>query len=170
MTLIACSFLNQGRIMEPDFVTPGGRPFPGKLSALPEPDLVKRILIAEDDPILRRLETDILSDEGLAITATSDGEQAWEALGHGYYDALVTDNEMPNLTGLALVERIRKAGLSLPIIIASGSFRAESVDDYPQLKIAAVIPKPFSKSNFLNAVKTILSLSDNDVAEHPYAS
>src|SRR5271167_4931048 len=110
-----------------------------------------RILIAEDDDIIRRIISNALAGDGYAVNAAADGEQAWEALRHNAYALLVTDNEMPRLTGIKLIERIRKAGMSLPVIVASGNFPVDRVRDYPQFQITAVIPKPFRKLEFLDA-------------------
>jgi CheY-like chemotaxis protein len=126
----------------------------------------QRILVADDDPIIRRLMADVLAHNGFAVNTTSDGEQALEAFYNDHYDLLVTDYEMPHLTGIELIERIRKAGMSLPVIIASGSFSAENVRDYPQLQIAAVLPKPFKKLEFLDIVKKVLSACEDTVTEH----
>jgi DNA-binding NtrC family response regulator len=125
----------------------------------------QRILIVEDDPILSWLISGILEKDDFAVEAASGGQQAWEALHHDLYDLLVTDNEMPQLTGIELIRRIRKAGMSLPVIIASGSFSVQSVRDYPQLQIAAVIPKPFGKCEFLDTVRNVLSVYRNTSTE-----
>jgi DNA-binding NtrC family response regulator len=117
----------------------------------------RRILVAEDAEIIRWIISNMLAEDGYTVSSAADGEQAWEALRYGSYDLLVTDNEMPRLTGLRLIERIRKAGMSLPIIVASGSFSVESVRDHLQLQIAAVIPKPFGKLEFLDIVRNVLS-------------
>jgi len=117
----------------------------------------RRILIAEDDDIIRQIISHILADEGYAVNAAADGEQAWEALRQDPYDLLVTDNEMPRLTGINLIERIRKAGMSLPVIVVSSAFPVDRVGDYPQLQITAAIPKPFSRLKFLDTVKSALS-------------
>ena len=103
-----------------------------------------------------------MSGDGFDVNAAADGEEAWEALQHEHYDLLVTDNEMPRLTGIKLIERIRDAGMSLPVIVASGFFSTEGVRDYPQLQIAAVIPKPFDIWEFLKIVRITLRVSGED--------
>jgi len=121
----------------------------------------RRIFIAEDDDLIRWITSNALAEDGYTVNAAADGEQAWEALRHDSYDLLVTDNDMPRLTGIKLIERIRKAGMSLPVIVASGTFSAESVRDYPQFQIAAVIPKPFGMLEFLDTVRNVLSSKAN---------
>src|SRR5258707_1144063 len=126
----------------------------------------RRILIAEDDELIRQVITGFLINEGYVVNAAADGEQAWEALRRDDYDLLVTDNSMPRLTGIKLIERIRKAGMSLPVIVVSSAFPVDRVGDYPQLQITAAIPKPFSRLKFLDTVKSALSLNDDSFADH----
>ena len=125
----------------------------------PVPARSRRILVADDDEDIRYLLSTVLAGAGYDVNAVSDGQQAWEALLHGHYDLLVTDNDMPRLTGIELIGRIRKAGMSLPVIIASGSFPMESVRDYPEIQMAAVLPKPFAAFQLLNAVRHVLQAS-----------
>ena len=121
----------------------------------------RRILIAEDDNMIRQIISDFLVNEGYVVNAVADGEQAWEALRRDDYDLLVTDNSMPRLTGIKLIERIRKEGMSLPVIVASSSFFAWNLREYPHLQIAAVLPKPFGELEFLDTVRNVLSSKAN---------
>jgi CheY-like chemotaxis protein len=119
----------------------------------------RRILVADDDEVIRYLISTILDDADFNVDAASDGQQAWESLLHEHYDLLVTDNQMPRLAGIDLIERIRDAGRSLPVIVASGTFPVEQVRNDPQLQIAAVLPKPFCTSELLNTVRHVLEVS-----------
>jgi CheY-like chemotaxis protein len=126
----------------------------------------QRILVAEDVPIIGRLISDVRAIDGFAVNTASDGEQAWEALHHDHHHLLVTDNAMPHLTGIKLIERMRKAGMSPPAIIASASFSAESLRNYPQLQIAAVIPKPVKTIGIPGYRKNVLSAREDAMSEH----
>ena len=77
------------------------------------------VLVAEDDPILRKLNTQILSRAGYQTTAVADGRAAWEALSTNAFDLLITDNDMPNLTGMQLVAKLRLNKIRLPILSAA---------------------------------------------------
>ena len=130
----------------------------------PVPVHAQRILFADDEEDIRHLISSVLAGDGFDVNATADGEEAWEALQHEHYDLLITDNEMPRLTGIRLIERIRDAGMNLPVIVASGCFFTEGVRDYAQLQIAAVIPKPFNIGEFLTTVRIALRMSGEDAA------
>jgi len=132
----------------------------------PVPIRAERILVADDDEAIRRIISNVLAHAGFEVDAASDGQRAWEALLDGHYDLLVTDNEMPRLPGIKLVERIREEGMSLPVIIASGTFPLDRMRNDPQLQIAAVLPKPFGTGELLNTVRQVLQASCEDTAAH----
>ena len=121
-----------------------------------------RILVADDEEGIRCFISTVLAGAGFDVTTTSDGQQAWEALLRERYDLLVTDNVMPRLGGLELIERMREGGMSLPVIIASGTLPVEGVRDHPQLQIAAVVPKPFGVGKLLDTVRRVLEASGGD--------
>ena len=130
----------------------------------------RRILVADDDEGIRYLLSTVLAGAGFDVNTASDGQQAWEAILHGHYDLLVTDNDMPRLTGIQLIERIREAGMSLPVIIASGTFPVQRVRNDPQLQIAAALPKPFRIPELLDTVRDVLASSPGDTTKHNAAA
>jgi CheY-like chemotaxis protein len=67
-----------------------------------------RILVAEDDPLLRTLLVRVLGDMGHEVTAASDGDEAFEAFRHEPFPVVLTDWLMPRCDGLELIARIRR--------------------------------------------------------------
>jgi len=137
----------------------GGSPSVAKPRHLPAAEHWQRILIADDDECMRDLVSLALTGDGYDVSATADGEQAWTELHHEHYDLLLTDNDMPRLQGLKLVERMRCEGMSLPVIIASGTCSGSAHEMVPELQIAAVLPKPFELSELLETVEGALRLA-----------
>jgi CheY-like chemotaxis protein len=94
----------------------------------------KRILLAEDEPLLRKLFVTILNHSGFEVDAFSDGAQAFsqflktEAVKH-HYHGLVSDIQMPGLNGLELYHRIRNEEHNrrpyhvTPVVLMSGNYR-----------------------------------------------
>jgi CheY-like chemotaxis protein len=84
-----------------------------------------RILVVEDEPDLRLLNAEVLKTSGYKVDTAEDGKAGWKVL-HAVrhapesYDLLITDHEMPGLTGLALVQKVRAASMTLPVIMATG--------------------------------------------------
>ena len=125
-------------------------------SIFPGSERVQKLLVADDNEDMRRLLSQALEVHGFHVKAVSDGEQAWDALQLEHYDLIVTDNDMPRLAGIKLIERIRDAGMHLPIVVVSGSFALGGAHDYRRLEITAMIPKPFDLWEFLTIVKLSL--------------
>ena len=93
---------------------------------------------------------------GYKVNAAADGAAGWEALNADRYDLLITDNEMPNVSGIELIERLRAARMKLPVIMASGSIPTSQFDRNPWLQPAATLLKPYSVEEFLGTVKQVL--------------
>ena len=121
-------------------------------SARKAPGDTRRVLLVDDDATTRRLMALLVARAGYLVNAVPDGEAGWSALCGAHYDLLVTDQDMPHLTGLQLVERLRRAGMRLPVIIASGSVELGEVSDHPWLALSAVLHKPFESAELIAAV------------------
>lgn len=115
-----------------------------------------RILVVEDDQQLCQINATGLGHSGYAVDMAKDGAAAWEALQANRYDLLVTDNNMPRLTGLELLKELRSAGLRLPVIMATGTLPTQELADKPWLEPVALLEKPYSTEQFLAKVKGVL--------------
>jgi DNA-binding response OmpR family regulator len=120
----------------------------------------QRILVVEDDAVIRRLNALVLVRSGYQVDAAEDGAAGWEALHTINFDLLMTDHDMPGLTGLELVKKVRGARMTLPVILASGTLHTEEWERHPWLQLAAILLKPFSASQLLETVKEVLRAAD----------
>jgi DNA-binding response OmpR family regulator len=111
-----------------------------------------RILIADDEPLLQQFYAQVLTPCGYQVDAAKDGVAAWESLCADSYDLLITDNNMPKLSGLELVEKLRAARMTLPTLLASGSLPMNNSTP----KVSAALLKPFSPHALLSAVNEVL--------------
>jgi DNA-binding response OmpR family regulator len=130
-----------------------------------EPNPRQRILVVEDDPAIRRINTEVLIYSGYHVDAAEDGQAAWEALQLNNYDLMVTDNDMPRLTGVKLIQKLQAARMALPVIMATGGAPDELSTRYGSLQPAMVLIKPYTFDELLDAVKAILSASHQEQAE-----
>ena len=115
-----------------------------------------RILVAEDDVDTRRLNTEVLIGSGYKVDAAQDGEVAWEILQLKSYHLLITDHEMPNMSGIELIEKARAARMALPVIMVSGTMPVEKLEEHSRLQIDAILPKPYDIADLLKTVKKVL--------------
>ena len=83
-----------------------------------------KILIAEDDHELRQLFEHVLEKHGYAVCGVSNGQEALEMLDKTYYDLIISDIMMPVMDGYELVQSLRQAGHSIPVLMitAKGGF------------------------------------------------
>jgi DNA-binding response OmpR family regulator len=120
----------------------------------------QRILVAEDDEDIRRLNAEVLSSSGYKVDAAADGAIAWDTLKLNNYDLLVTDHKMPKLTGVELLKKMRAARIALPVILISGTIPTKELSRHPWLQIDATLLKPYSPDELLAVVKKVLFATD----------
>ena len=105
------------------------------------------ILGVVDDATILNLEAKILERNGHHVETAENGEAAWQALQDGNYDLLVTDNLMPGISGLALVRQLRRASLTLPVVMVSGTLQSLDTPKLtrdPWSRIHGFVGKPFT--------------------------
>jgi DNA-binding response OmpR family regulator len=117
--------------------------------------LSRRILVVDDDIFIRQLNTQVLIRSGYEVDAAEDGAVAWDALQLNSYDLLITDNNMPKVSGIELLKKLHAARMALPVIMATGAL-PEEFTGYPWLQPAATLLKPYTVAEFLGAVKEVL--------------
>ena len=115
-----------------------------------------RILYAEDDRSLRELGEELLARSGYDVDTAGDGTEAWVALHSKDYDLLITDNQMPRLTGLELIRMVRQARMTVPIILASGMVGSLSNQELECLECTASLAKPFTAEELISSVREVL--------------
>jgi two-component system, chemotaxis family, sensor kinase CheA len=95
----------------------GARSQRGRRVTPPAMPRVRRVLVADDSPIVLEIVTSILRGAELLPQAACDGEAAWEALEEELPDLLLTDVDMPRLDGLGLLRRVRARWPRLPVVM-----------------------------------------------------
>ena len=117
----------------------------------------RRVLIAEDDPSIRRMLTVSLRAHGYETAEACDGEEALTAMRAGQADLVVLDLMMPKVTGFeVLAARAADPELQkIPVIVVT----AERGDEVTKILdgIAALLPKPFNLDVLQGLVKTTLA-------------
>jgi DNA-binding response OmpR family regulator len=121
-----------------------------------QPNSRRRILLVDDDVIIRQVSTEMLTQSGYEVDTASDGAAGWEALQANEYDLLITDNFMPKLTGVEMVKLLHVARIAMPVIMATGRIPKEEFGRQPWLKAASMLVKPFSARQLLATVEKAL--------------
>jgi CheY-like chemotaxis protein len=116
-----------------------------------------RVLVAEDNTLLREILCDGLADQGFEVEAAADGEEALRRFRtDGPFDVLLLDEEMPGLTGTALLAQIRGEGHRVPALIISGNLHLDA-EECAALGIGPVLRKPISFDDLAAALRRVVA-------------
>ena len=118
------------------------------------PLLPLNILLAEDEPSVAFSVSFALKADGHRIEIATDGEQALSKLTaepRGF-NLLITDNNMPRMTGLELVRRVRETPFCGKILVLSAHLSSENRVAYSALRVDGMVPKPFD----LHKLRTVI--------------
>jgi CheY-like chemotaxis protein len=120
---------------------------------------MKRILLAEDEDVLRMLVVDTLEDEDYLVDEAADGGEAMELFQNQSYDLVILDYMMPVYTGLEVIEKIRKTETEGHTKILMLSAKNQSFEQERILQTGAdyFMAKPFSPMKLLELVEGILN-------------
>ena len=120
-----------------------------------------KILVADDDRIVRRIVVAKLSGLGYEVTEAQDGQEALHLLEGGYVpDLLITDSNMPRVGGLQLVRRLRESDdeeiATLPVIMLTSRQGERDVIEGLETGLDDYVTKPFSPDELAARVRTAL--------------
>ena len=115
---------------------------------------MKKIMIVDDEPAIRELLVAVLQDEGYAVVAAPNGQQALELLPRERPDLVLLDIMMPDLDGREVRRRMQELpGLQdTQVIMSSAAIRPDLADS----QIAAFVPKPFDIDQLLAVLDRVL--------------
>lgn len=119
----------------------------------------KRVLVVDDSITVREVERQLLAHKGYDVTVAVDGMDGWNQVRVGRFDLVVTDVDMPRMTGLQLVQAIRSDEKlkDLPLIIVSYKEREE--DRLRGLEAGAnyyLTKSSFHDNRFVQAIEELI--------------
>jgi DNA-binding response OmpR family regulator len=119
------------------------------------------ILVVEDEPDIRQLDTEVLRDSGYRVDIAENGLAALNSVETDRYDLLIIEDEMLMVTGQELVKVLRSKGILVPVILVLGTMPTmeSSRNLWPQIQ--AVIIKPYTVAELIKTVGEVLLSSCN---------
>jgi two-component system sensor histidine kinase and response regulator WspE len=120
---------------------------------------VKRVLVADDSITVREVERQLLKARGYEVAVAVDGQDAWNVLRSEPFDLLISDVDMPRMTGLELVHQVRQNPnlKDMPVIIVS--YKDREQDRLRGLEVGAnyyLTKSSFHDNTFLQAVADLI--------------
>jgi DNA-binding response OmpR family regulator len=114
------------------------------------------LLVVDDDPMVRDVETQILRQQGYAVLEAEGAAEALRlACKASAIHLLITDFSMPDVDGLELTRRFRSVYPAVPVLMVSGSLPLvnQTIEDLDRFDL---LPKPFLIDELLHKVRTLL--------------
>jgi response regulator RpfG family c-di-GMP phosphodiesterase len=115
-----------------------------------------RILVVEDEAVVRDLLSEILLQQGHEVTTARDGSEALEILRRAHFDIVLSDLQMPGLNGLDLISSIKAGQPTLPVIVVSGYPALNKAIDAMKAGATDFITKPFRIDHINHVVQKTL--------------
>ena len=124
-----------------------------------ESTIRKRVLVVDDSITVREVERKLLENQGYEVEIAVNGMDGWNALRTGHFDLVISDVDMPRMTGIELVSQIKNhSGLkSIPVIIVS--YKDREQDRIRGLEVGAdyyLTKSSFHDDTLLNAVVDLI--------------
>ncbi|WP_026210222.1 response regulator [Flexithrix dorotheae] len=118
----------------------------------------KKIVVAEDFNVSRKIIVNLLSKAGYSILEAADGQEALQHFDGQDLDLLITDYNMPNMDGAELISEVRKNEhySYIPILLLTTEVKEEKIQKALDEDITAWIKKPFQADGFLKIVNRAL--------------
>jgi len=117
------------------------------------------ILVIDDEAHILHVVRLKLENAGYTVITASDGEEGYEVACERIPDLIITDHQMPYLTGLQMCEKLRGRPMTadIPVLLVTAQGYGMDRDELSRLRIAHTISKPFSPRDLLTQVASVLA-------------
>jgi len=118
----------------------------------------KKVLVVDDEIHIVHVVAIKLRNNGFEVISAENGAEAFELAREEKPDVIVTDFQMPVMTGLELVEKLRRCGQTkdIPVIMLTARGFAVEDEQKQQLQISEFLSKPFSPKELLRSIEDVL--------------
>jgi DNA-binding response OmpR family regulator len=117
-----------------------------------------KLLLVEDEAVLRRLIAEFLRGEGFDVVEAADGAQgATLYAGHGPFDLVLLDLNLPLLSGVDVCRRIKALRPQQPVLICSAAILDRHVAELTELNVDQFLTKPYHPLDLLDRIAREMS-------------
>ena len=124
-----------------------------------------KILVVDDEELIRNLVVSVLSELGHSWITASDGVDALNKMGANKFDAVITDITMPNMDGIILTREISKQYPAIPVMVMIAFDEEYSIGTAISVGAREFIKKPFSLDEF--AIRLHKMIHDFEALRRP---
>lgn len=121
----------------------------------------RTVLVVDDEIHIQTVVAIKLRNNGFNVITASDGQEGYEKALEHKPDLIVSDFQMPRLTGIEMVEKLRseKDGAAIPVVMLTARGFAIENQQRENLNIAECLSKPFSPKELLRTIEDVLKLA-----------
>jgi diguanylate cyclase (GGDEF)-like protein len=130
------------------------------LPALHDPPEPPKILVVDDDPVVRELMAEAIRLAGYRVFECGDGVEALEKNSADVYDLIVTDMRLPGLDGLSLIRELKEAKSETEVIVITGYGTIENAVECMKAGATDYLIKPFTVDQIQLAVRKAVEHRD----------
>lgn len=122
--------------------------------------VARRILLVEDDDLLRGSLSLLLEEEGYAVTAVESALRALEVSRTSVFDLVITDVRMPGMSGISMLRQMRQSAPETRAVVITGFADFETPVEAFRLQVDDFLTKPFDEATFLKSVQRAMEWLD----------
>jgi CheY-like chemotaxis protein len=115
---------------------------------------MKRILVVDDNMLMRKLIINLFHDEKIVLDEATDGKEGLMKMSDHHYDLVITDLIMPGMEGIEMIRQAKRDFPDVKIIAISGG-KPFYLYMAKRLGIQGVFTKPLEKNRFLSLVNSL---------------
>lgn len=127
------------------------------METLSEVAAIPVILVVDDSGIVRRQVINALSKTGLQVLEASDGQEALKVLAASPVSLLITDMNMPRMSGVELLNALSDKGIKVPTLVLTSEVQVSALRDARAAGALAWITKPFDPELLASSVLRVLN-------------
>jgi DNA-binding NtrC family response regulator len=116
-----------------------------------------KVLVVDDEEVIRDVCVQILEAEGYMVTTASNGREALHQVSQNPFDVVVTDIMMPDMSGLELLEVLKSTSLNISTVVITGLGTFDMATQSDRLGAREFVVKPFTPDELSQAVGKALA-------------
>ncbi|AFL87747.1 response regulator with CheY-like receiver, AAA-type ATPase, and DNA-binding domains [Terriglobus roseus DSM 18391] len=114
------------------------------------------ILVVDDEPILRLTFSLVLKQTGATVHVAEDGINALDVLERERVDVILSDKQMPQMDGIAMIRTLRERGNTAPVVLFVNGVASESPAEMDRLGVTETVTKPLHPAELVKILARVV--------------
>jgi DNA-binding response OmpR family regulator len=126
-------------------------------NVLPVPSSGQRILLVDDEGMIRQLMARVLEEQGFSVLQAEDGRSAIKTFSENSVDLVILDMIMPGMKGEEVLKALRAMSSDVKVMVSSGFMSEEQRDRLKEFGIVDFLDKPYREEDVLSSIRKVLA-------------